>query len=230
MKNILTKFIVEPSKNLLNMDLENELKICNHLSNKERNNDSNGNILSLLKNELRYSLNDEEDKLIKKAISKILIRYSTFFNEPASTKFHGAYKGGLIDHSLAVYLAAIRTSIHYGIQASEVNPIACLFHDICKVGKYKLIKDNKSDDGFKYVYNNEYNGIEHGAESLRRLLNIEGVGELIPEPWQIAIAYHMGVFGVSNIEMQNFSTMSERYPEVLLLHHSDMIATKIYDL
>ena len=86
------------------------------------------------------------------------------------------------------------------------------------------------DDLFKYIYNNEYNGIEHGAESLRRLLNIEGVGELIPEPWQIAITYHMGVFDVSNIEMQNFSTMSERYPEVLLLHHSDMIATKIYGL
>ena len=83
---------------------------------------------------------------------------------------------------------------------------------------------------FKYVYNNEYNGIEHGAESLRRLLNIEGVGELISEPWQIAIAYHMGVFGVSSTEMQNFSTMSERYSEVLLLHHADMIATKIYDL
>ena len=228
MKNIFTKFVDESSKKLL---MNDELKICNHLSDKERNNDSNSKILSLLKDELLYSLNDEEDKLIKKAISKILIRYSTFFNEPASTKFHGAYKGGLIDHSLAVYLAAIRTSIYYGIQVSEVNPIACLFHDICKVGKYKLIKDDKKgDDSFKYIYNNEYNGIEHGAESLRRLLNIEGVSELIPEPWQIAIAYHMGVFGVSNTEMQNFSTMSERYPEVLLLHHADMIATKIYDL
>lgn len=40
----------------------------------------------------------------------------------------------------------------------------------------------------------------------------------------------MGVFGVYNIEMYNFNTMSERYPEVLLLHHSDMIATKIYGL
>ena len=228
MKNVLTKFVDESSKKLL---MNDEMKIYNHLSNEERNNDSNGKILSLLKDELLYSLSDEEDKLIKKAISKILIRYSTFFNEPASTKFHGAYKGGLIDHSLAVYLAAIRTSIYYGIQASEVNPIACLFHDICKVGKYKLIKDDKKgDNSFKYIYNNECNGIEHGAESLRRLLNIEGVGELIPEPWQIAIAYHMGVFGVSNTEMQNFSTMSERYPEVLLLHHADMIATKIYDL
>lgn len=227
MKNILTKFIDEPSKNLL---IQNELKIYNHLSNEERNNNSNDKILSLLKNELIYSLNNEEDKLIKRAIYKILIKYSTFFNEPASTKFHGAYKGGLVDHSLAVYLAAIRTSNYYGINPSDVNPIACLFHDICKVGRYKLIKDNKSDDGFKYIYNSEYNGIEHGSESLRRLLNIEGVSELISEPWQIAIAYHMGVFGVSNTEMQNFSIMSERYPEVLLLHHADMIATKIYDL
>lgn len=227
MKNILTKFIDEPSENLLR---QNELKIYNHLSNNERNNNANDKILSLLKNELSYSLNNEEDKLIKIAISKILIRYSTFFNEPASTKFHGAYRGGLVDHSLAVYLAAIRTSNYYGINPSDVNPIACLFHDICKVGRYKLIKDNKNDDGFKYVYNNDYNGIEHGSESLRRLLNIEGVNELISEPWQIAIAYHMGVFGVSNTEMQNFSIMSERYPEVLLLHHADMIATKIYDL
>lgn len=228
MKNILQPKD-GPSEELL---ARNEMKICQHLLNKERNNDSNGEILRLLKNDLLYSLNDEEDKLIKRAISKILIRYSTFFNEPASTKYHGAYKGGLVDHSLAVYLAAIRTSIHYGIQASEVNPIACLFHDICKVGKYKLIKDEKSNTGFKYIYDNEYNGIEHGAESLRRLLNlnIEGVGELISIPWQFAIAYHMGVFGVPNTEMQNFSTMSERYPEVLLLHHADMIATKIYDL
>lgn len=227
MKKFLTKFIDEPSKKLL---IKNELKIYNHLFNEERNNNSNDKILSLLKDELIYSINDEKDKLIKKAISKILIKYSTFFDEPASTKFHGAYRGGLIDHSLAVYLAAIRTSNYYGINPSDVNPIACLFHDICKVDKYKLIKDNKNDDGFKYVYNNEYNGIEHGAESLRRLLNIEGINELISEPWQIAIAYHMGVFGVSNTEMQNFSTMSERYPEVLLLHHADMIATKIYDI
>ena len=76
MKNILTKFIDEPSENLLR---QNELKIYNHLSNEERNNNSNDKILSLLKNELIYSLNNEEDKLIKRAIYKILIKYSTFF-------------------------------------------------------------------------------------------------------------------------------------------------------
>ena len=28
-----------------------------------------------------------------------------FFTAPASTKYHGAYPGGLVDHSLNVYLA-----------------------------------------------------------------------------------------------------------------------------
>ena len=51
MKNILTKFIDEPSENLLR---QNELKIYNHLSNNERNNNANDKILSLLKNELSY--------------------------------------------------------------------------------------------------------------------------------------------------------------------------------
>lgn len=46
MKNIFTKFVDESSKKLL---MNNELKIYNHLSNGERNNDSNDKILSLLK-------------------------------------------------------------------------------------------------------------------------------------------------------------------------------------
>jgi hypothetical protein len=37
----------------------------------------------------------------------------------------------------------------------------------------------------------------------------------------------MGVFGVSDTEMKNFSKMSEKYPEILLLHQCDMLATKI---
>ena len=49
MKNVLTKFVDESSKKLL---MNDEMKIYNHLSNEERNNDSNGKILSLLKDEL----------------------------------------------------------------------------------------------------------------------------------------------------------------------------------
>ena len=40
-------------------------------------------------------------------------------------------------------------------------------------------KDYSSLQNKLYIYNNEYNGIERGAESLKRLLNIEGVCKLI---------------------------------------------------
>lgn len=172
-----------------------------------------------------YTINER----IQKIVNKIIIRYPNFINDPASSKYHGAYPGGLFDHSLMVYKYALEFSDKYNLKELP-NFIACVFHDICKVGKYNLTTHLKSDGTREsiYSYNPNYVGIEHGAESLRRLLLIEDVdSDILPEPWQFAVAYHMGVFGVSDAEMSNFSKMSEKYPEILLLHHCDMLATKI---
>ena len=166
---------------------------------------------------------------IQKIVNKIIIRYPNFIRDPASSKYHGAYPGGLFDHSLMVYKYALELSDKYNLKELP-NFIACMFHDICKVGKYNLVTHTKSDGTAEssYSYNSDYVGIEHGAESLRRLLLIDDLdSDILPEPWQFAVAYHMGVFGVSDIEMTNFSKMSEKYPEILLLHHCDMLATKI---
>jgi hypothetical protein len=109
-----------------------------------------------------------------------------------------------------------------------------MFHDLCKVGKYKAKQETIAGINIvSYEYNHDYVGIEHGAESLRRLLTIDtikNIEEFLPESWQLAIAYHMGVFDASDTEMKNFSSLTEKYPEILLLHHADMIATKIYKL
>ena len=40
---------------------------------------------------------DGMDKLLE------FIRKSDFYTAPASTRFHGAYEGGLLEHSLNVY-------------------------------------------------------------------------------------------------------------------------------
>ena len=44
---------------------------------------------------------------IKRPGSEKLLHFlenqSDFFTAPASTRFHGAYKGGLVEHSLQVY-------------------------------------------------------------------------------------------------------------------------------
>lgn len=171
---------------------------------------------------------DERDR---EFVAKVLIRYPEFLTSPASVKYHGNHEGGLFEHSLNVYFTAISIADDYGIKPTDVNVVACLFHDLCKVGKYTTEIVNEGDmNSERICYNRDYVGIEHGAESLRRLLTIDKAVEIIPTAWQFAIAYHMGVFGVSDTEMKNFSSMSEKYPQILLLHHADMISTKIHKL
>ena len=65
-----------------------------------------------------------------------------FFTAPASTRFHGNYDGGLLEHSIHVVEFAL-TNFNYlikykpelaGMQESVI--IAGLFHDVCKVNQY----------------------------------------------------------------------------------------------
>ena len=183
-------------------------------------------------------------------------KYINFFTDPASVKYHGNYTGGLFDHSIQVFYNCLKTRQAYGIKVDEINPYAIIFHDICKCGSYqydmKSIGDNydrltDNEYGlnpfavnkfieetktvvFKYDTSNE--GIQHGPESLRRLLialsmDVEFVERILPEEWQFAIAYHMGPYDCSANEQNAFGRMCEKHPEVLMLHQADMIASKI---
>lgn len=59
-----------------------------------------------------------------------------FFEAPASTRFHGAYPGGLVEHSLNVYYALLGqfTIREYG---GESVAVVALLHDVCKTGYYR---------------------------------------------------------------------------------------------
>mgnify|MGYP002528547108 CR=1 FL=1 len=70
---------------------------------------------------------------------------SDFFTAPSSTRFHGAYEGGLVEHSLNVYeclkdyLNRPRTKELYGMDYTpETIAVTALLHDICKVGFYAV--------------------------------------------------------------------------------------------
>ena len=65
---------------------------------------------------------------------------SDFFTAPASTRFHGAYEGGLLEHSLNVYeclddfVKRPRLRDKYGFTFSDESvAIVALLHDLCKV-------------------------------------------------------------------------------------------------
>ena len=78
-----------------------------------------------------------------------------FFTSPASARYHGAYAGGLCEHSLNVYhcltdyLARERVTDLYGLEYSpESIALVALLHDVCKIGCYKPSTRNvKGEDG-----------------------------------------------------------------------------------
>lgn len=163
-----------------------------------------------------------------------------FFTCPASTKYHGAFCGGLFRNSITVLMAVLLTYDTYlipGCNGRLVNylPVKCacanvaknymaiLLHDLCKVGKYIY---NPTKDVYDYNKNAEPS-FQHGAESYRRMVDAMF---FVSKNWELAVAYHMGCFDTSKQETMDFSSITEKVPEVLLLHHADMIAAKIYHI
>ena len=63
-----------------------------------------------------------------------------FFVAPASTRFHGAFPGGLVEHSLNVYVQLLfdHSALKYGGQTLAV---CALLHDVCKADYYHRDSD-----------------------------------------------------------------------------------------
>ena len=80
------------------------------------------------------------------------LQKSDFFTAPASTRYHGAYDGGLCEHSLDVYHMAKKTIAGYELQLDEESVIiATLFHDLCKVNFYrKDVRNQKIEEKFSF--------------------------------------------------------------------------------
>ena len=89
------------------------------------------------------------------ALLDYLENKSDFFTAPASARYHGAYAGGLCEHSLNVYhcladyLERERVQELYGLEYTpETVAIVALLHDLCKIGCYKPgFRNVKGEDG-----------------------------------------------------------------------------------
>ena len=57
-----------------------------------------------------------------------------FFTAPASTKYHGAYSGGLLDHSITVTKQLVTLTEKLGLQWQHPRSpyVVGMFHDLCK--------------------------------------------------------------------------------------------------
>ena len=142
-----------------------------------------------------------------------------FFQAPASTRYHGAYTGGLFDHSLAVTSALLELTEKLGLTwERERSPyIVGMFHDLCKCDSYIF---DASTSEFKY---NRDLIIPGHAE--RSIIILQKFLTLTDE--EIAcIRFHMGAFEGEKIWNQ-YGRAIEQYPNVLFTHTADMIASRI---
>ncbi len=156
-----------------------------------------------------------------------------FFTAPASTRYHGAYSGGLLEHSLNVYdclcdyLSRERAKNEYGMNYSkETVAIVSLLHDLCKVNFYVESTRNVKEDGvWKTV---PYYSIEdklpygHGEKSV---YIVSGYMRLTRDE-AFAIRYHMGFAGAESVNaIGNIGKAFEMFPIAFALSVADMEAS-----
>lgn len=145
----------------------------------------------------------------REGLDKLLewLEQSDFYTAPASANYHNSFPGGLLEHSLNVYKAAI----HYrdtmmtqlalpqkmttpGPLDNERIAICALFHDICKVHFYKpTVKWFKDERNSWHSYNSyeidDAFPLGHGEKSVIVIQQF-----MLLRPDEIcAIRFHMGM-------------------------------------
>lgn len=179
--------------------------------------------LALLKTINREGMND----LIA------FIEKTDFFIAPASTRFHGNYEGGLLEHSMKVYeilVHKVKNSC-IDINASEDTlKIIALLHDICKVNFYKVdYRNAKNERGEweKVPYYTVEDKIPYGHGEKSVMMLTEYIKLTSEEKY--CIRWHMGFSEPKEL----YGTLGEaykKYPLALLLNEADLEATYLFDI
>lgn len=186
--------------------------------------------LAIVRHDIRRPGTDELVKYLEE---------SDFFEAPASTKYHGCYAGGLVQHCIDVYyalhdeLAFIFGDNYLAVYSEETIAIVSLLHDLCKVGKYKAGTRNVKDPVTKqwheeptYFYNEDAFEMGHGAASLYTALKFIQLSDVEAQ----AILWHMGAYDISNyMNLNGLGSAFEKNTLAFALHRADMMATYVTD-
>ena len=158
------------------------------------------------------------DKLIE------FLEGTDFFEAPASTRYHGAWKGGLLEHSMKVY-EILKTKT----EDSDAVKIVALLHDICKTNFYKTdyrnVKNNGVWEQVPYYTIEDTIPYGHGEKSV---MMVSEFIKLTPEE-KYAIRWHMGFTEPKEL----YGTIGQaykKYPLALLMHEADLEATYFFNI
>ena len=166
-----------------------------------------------------------------------------FFEAPASVRNHFNHAGGLLEHSLGVYDAAMmlrkdiierRPDLEARLPEDSVA-IAALLHDVCKADIYRLVtRKRKNEIGIwedTKDYEVDYTSLPvgHGEKSVMRLLRM---GLDLEDDEILAIRWHMGAWAVDShsVEMdRSYRQAIANTPLLPLIHTADTLASQIFE-
>ena len=160
------------------------------------------------------------------------IEKSDFFKAPASTKFHGNFEGGLLEHSLKVYEILEEKLKHTPVAMDipeDTIKIVALLHDICKVNFYKIdYRNAKNELGVweKVPYYTVDDTIPYGHGEKSVMMITEYIKLTAEEKY--AIRWHMGL----SEPKEQYGTISvafTKYPLALMLFEADLEATYLFN-
>lgn len=156
-----------------------------------------------------------------------------FFTAPASTRFHGSFEGGLLEHSLKVYEILDYKVKHCVIDmnvSEDTIKLVALLHDICKLNFYKVDYRNAKNalgkwEKVPYYTIDDTIPYGHGEKSV---MMISEYIKLTPEE-KYSIRWHMGYTEPKEL-YNTIGSAYKKYPLALLTHEADLEATYLFDI
>jgi len=170
---------------------------------------------------------DGADKLLE------YITTTDFFEAPASTRFHGNFPGGLVEHCVKVYKRFIKLlELEFGAtwlkktENAEAAAVIALLHDVCKVNCYKTemrnVKEGSEWVKKPYFAYDDPLPYGHGEKSVYMIC---GYMKLTREE-AMSINWHMGGFDVRNSDGKfTVSGAFTHFPLALIFHAADLMTS-----
>lgn len=158
---------------------------------------------------------------------------SDFFVAPASTRFHGNFEGGLMEHSMKVYEILKEKVKNTCVEIDTLEEsliIMGLLHDICKANYYKVdYRNAKNELGEweKVPYYTVDDKIPYGHGEKSVMMLTEYIKLTNEEKY--AIRWHMG-FSEPKENYAPLGLAYKKYPIALLLNEADLEASYFFDI
>ena len=165
-----------------------------------------------------------------------------FYTAPSSASYHSNYQGGLLDHSILVYVLAMKyrnilVEMHPELEnklSVEELTISTLLHDICKTCFYKKVLKWRKDSNNQWEQYEAYEiddqfPIGHGEKSVIMLQNF---GLVLQPNEMLAIRYHMGAWDGAmwtNDLKYSYSSAISNCPLITLIQHADNACSLLFE-